>query len=361
MSLRTRLLLGYSYLVLLIVLTAAGAGVAVYELSGGIGDVVRDNFQSVRAASEMLGALSRQNNATLQALADPASREASHKNLIKAQSDFDAAFKDAAGNTTVQGEAAHIAAIKQAYASFEASRQRLLSSQLDHPFAAYDQHIIEQSRVVRGRIFELLNLNQDTIQQADARARRTATQNGIGMGIVVTLALLSLIALSRALQRHILLRLAEFKEISEAIAAGEGKRRYNGSESDELGILARALNAGLDAQKQLRATAQGRLSQQRQLLLGALAQRRERVALLGLDGLVAASTLEGAAKRGLEAHRNWVREDGRAYVRAYKSGDKPPTHRIEISPDCALIFELLIAQKSRPVGWLIREDVASAP
>jgi|GEM_PF-1231370 len=361
MSLRTRLLLGYSYLVLLILLTATWAGVAVFELSNGIGDVVRNNFHSVRAASEMLGALNLQNNATLQAMVDPASRELSQQNLAKARDAFDAAFAQAAGNATVQGESARIAQIKQAYAGYEASRQRLLTSQPDQPFEAYDQHIIEHSSVLRGHIFDLLNLNQDTIAQADARARRTATQNGIGLGIVVTLALLSLVALSRALQRHILLRLADFKEISEALAAGQVNRRYNASGDDELAILARNLNSGIDAQKQLRAAAQGRLSQQRQLLLGALAQRKEGVALLGLDGLLAASTLKGAAKHALEAHRNWVSTSGRTWVRDYQSGDTPPTHRIECTHECTLIFELLIAQKSRPVGWLVREDVASSP
>lgn len=361
MSLRTRLLLGYSYLVLLILLTAGGAGVAVFKLSNGIGDVVRNNFHSVSAASDMVGALSQQNNATLQFLTHPESRDLSQQTLSEAQAEFDIAFNEAEGNVTVPGEAARIEEIRQAYKAYEASRDILLSAQPDDPFDAYDRHISQNSRVVRGHIFDLLDLNQEAIVKADERARSTATQNGIGLGIVVTLALISLIALSRALQQHILLRLAEFKDISEAIAAGEVNRRYKESDDDELGILAQNLNTGIDAQKQLRTQAQGRLSQQRQLLLGALSQRKEGVALLGIDGLLAASTLEGEAVRALEAHRDWILKGGRELMRAYESGDPPPTHRIEFSPECTLIFELLVAQKSRPVGWLVREDLASKP
>lgn len=355
MSLRTRLLLGYSYLVLLILLTAGGAGVAVFKLSNGIGDVVRNNFHSVSAASEMLGALGHQNNATLQLLVDPENRPANRKNLIESQAEFDAAFKQAEGNATIDGEAERIAEIKQAYATYKSARETLIASRPAQPLDAYNRHIFEQSGAVRAQIFDLLNLNQEAILEADEEARNTATQNGIGLGIVVTLALISLIALSRALQQHILMRLAEFKEISEAIASGEINRRYKPGGDDELGILARNLNTGIDAQKQLRTQAQGRLGQQRQLLLGALSQRDQGVALLGLDGLVVASTLEGTAQQGLQKHHEWVCGVGRDLVGDYQPGNPPPSHRVDYTPDCTLVFELLVAQKSRPVGWMVRE------
>jgi hypothetical protein len=354
MSLRTRLLLGYGYLVLLILLTAGGAAVGVFQLSKGISDVVENNFFSINATSRMLGSLGRQDNATLRALLDAEHRRLSLQNLAEADAAFDAAYEKAAGNATIAGESRLIDEIESAYLEYREARDALIAARPAEPVEAYNLRVYEQSRQVRSRIFELLDLNQQAIAAADKRARRIAARNGVWLGVVVTLALISLIGLSRALRRHFLSRLAEFEEVSEALAEGEVQRRFKPGADDELGALARRFNSVLDAQEQLQVAARGRLNQQRQLLVGALAQRDEGVGLLGLDGMLIASTLEGDAELGLQAHRGWVREGGRELVQNYKTGARPPTHVLEYKPDCALIFELLVAQRRRPVGWMVR-------
>ncbi len=354
MSLRTRLLLGYGYLVLLILITAASAAVGFFELSKGIGDVVDNNFRSVTAATEMLGALERQDSATLRALVDPDQTTASRDTLSAADSAFDAAFVKASTNATIAGEKKLLVHIHSTYADFRQARDHLVGTMPQRPLAAYNRDVYGKFRHVRGQVFALLDLNQAAIVAADRRARHTAVQNGVWLGILVTLALLSLIFLSRALQRHFLARLGHFREVSEAIAEGESRRRLKPGGDDELGLIARHFNTAIDTQKHLRTEAQGQLNQQRQLLIGALAQRDEPVALLGLDASVIASTLDGDAALAMEAHRGWVHEEGRAVLKAYESGEQAPRREIELGEGKALVFELLLAQKSRPVGWLVR-------
>lgn len=354
MSLRTRLLLGYGYLVLLILLTAGGAAVGFFELSKGIGKVVENNFQSVTASTEMLGALERQDSATLRALVDPNQSQESKTKLAEADKAFAEAFDKARSNATIEGEKDVLADIDSTYKHFHTARDELVGTRPDRPLVAYNQRVYRKFRDVRAQVFELLDLNQEAIIAADREARQTAVQNGVWLGILVTIALLSLIFLSRALQRHFLARLGHFREVSEAIAEGESQRRLKAGSDDELGSIARHFNSAIDTQKQLRAEAQGRLNQQRQLLIGALAQRDEAVGLLGLDGTIVASTMEGEAGYALEAHRNWVEKEGRELLRAFESGDEPPHAQLELGADMILEFQLLVAQGRRPVGWLTR-------
>lgn len=354
MSLRTRLLLGYGYLVLLILITAASAAVGFFELSKGIGGVVDNNFRSVTAASEMLGALERQDGATLRALVDPKRTSASRSTLGEADDAFDAAYTKATKSATLDGETKRLAAIHASYADYQHARTQLVGTLPQRPLLEYNRDVYGKFKGVRAQVFRLLDLNQQAIIAADRRARRTSVQNGVWLGILVTLSLLSLVFLSRALQRHFLSRLAHFREVSEAIAEGESRRRLKPGGDDELGLIAEHFNAAIDTQKHLRAEAQGQLNQQRQLLIGALTQRDEPVALVGLDGVVVASTLAGEATLALEAHRGWVGDEGREVLKAYESGMAAPRHDLELGEGKVLVFELLVAQKSRPVGWLVR-------
>lgn len=352
MSLRARLLLGYGYLVLLLVLTAGGAAVGFFELSKGIGVVVENNFRSVNAASQMLGALGRQNNATLRILVHPAADAAAREDLARADDDFLQAFELAAGNATASGEAEQIAQVSQSWQGYRGAREAFLSAQHAQPVDAYAEHVFPQERVLRAELFQLLRLNQEAIAAAEEEARWTAGQSGVGLGLVVALAIGSLIGLSRALQTHVLSRLADFQGVSEAIAAGNLRRRLRPGQDDELGLLARRFNQAVDAQEHLRLVAQGRLAEQRQLLLGMLARDDAHAALIALDGALVASTMGDDAQTILHDHLAWVSRDGSVLRREFRPGHPHPTHQVEVAGSGTLSFALLVANQTRPVGWL---------
>lgn len=357
MSLRARLLLGYGYLVLLIVLTAGGAAVGFFELSKGIGMVVENNFRSVNAASQMLGALGRQNNATLRILVHPDADDAARKDLGLADDDFLKAFELAAGNATAAGEAEQIAQVTHSWQTYRAAREAFVGEHHANPVDAYAEHVFPQERVLRAQLFELLRLNQEAIAAAEEEARWTAGQSGVGLGLVVALAIGSLIGLSRALQKDVLARLADFQEVSEAIAAGNLRRRLRPGQDDELGLLARRFNQAVDAQEHLRLVAQGRLAEQRQLLLGMLAQGDTPAALLALDGALVASVMPDDVQILLYDHLDWVSTGGGALRREFRPGHPHPTHHIDIADRGTLHFTLLVANHTRPVGWLVRYAV----
>ena len=68
MRIRTRILVGYGYLVGLLVLGAASAAIGFQQLGAAIDRVLAENIDSVRASIAMLESLERQDSATLRLL-----------------------------------------------------------------------------------------------------------------------------------------------------------------------------------------------------------------------------------------------------------------------------------------------------
>jgi hypothetical protein len=352
MSLRTRLLLGYGYLVLLIVLAAGGAAVGFFNLSKGIDQILQENVRSLTSATEMLESLERQDSATLAALVqggvDPEVRD----DFAEASATFEKALADARGNVTIEGEEELLGEIGRDYDDYVELRQSLLSQEHEQPLVAYNQQTHPTFNEVKQSVLELLEMNRAAMVVADRTARQEALQNGVWLGILVTVALLSLILLSRALHKYLISRLTYFKQVSEAIAAGDTRRRFQLGYSDELSSIARHFNAAIDAQEELRSQAQGKLNQQRQLLIGVLEQWPAPVALIGLDGSLIASTMGKDSLDDILGQRRWIQTDGRDLLSVHKVGDEAPEAGVELASGKMVRFRLMVAGEKRPVGWL---------
>ncbi|MFW6057719.1 MAG: HAMP domain-containing protein [Persicimonas sp.] len=352
MSLRLRLLLGYGYLVLLIVLAAGGSAVGFFDLSRGIDRILDENVRSLGSATEMLGALERQDSVTLAALVRGGADDELREDFDRADASFNEALEAARANITIDGERALLERIDRDYDTYIELREELIAQPPSSPLAVYHRQTHPRFDSVRTSVIELIEMNREAIAEADRQARQTALQNGVWLGVLVTIALLSLVLMSRALKEQLLARLTYFNKVIEAIAAGDTRRRLQVRSGDELGTIARHFNAAVDTQEELRAEAQGRLNEQRQLLLGVLDHWSEPVALLGLDASVIASTMDDDTLDILAMHSDWVREDGRALLRDFDPGDEPPEASVPIEGGGEVHFRLLVAKGMRPVGWL---------
>lgn len=352
MTLRTRLLLGYGYLVLLIVLAAGGAAVGFFDLSRGIDRILEENVRSLTSATNMLEALERQDSATLAALVEPGVQPEIKADLEEADASFAEAFAAARGNVTIEGEEKLLTQIGQDYEAYVELRDELLVQQPVRPLVAYNRETFPTFIAVKRSVLELVEMNRAAMVEADQRARQAAMQNGVWLGILVMIALLSLVFLSRALRKYLIARLTYFKQVSEAIADGDNKLRLKAGYDDELGSIARHFNAAIDAQEDLRAAAQGMLNQQRQLLIGALENFPSAVALVGLDGSVVASTMDADTLDCVLHHRRWVQNEGRDLLEEFVPGDERPTGVASDAHGPDVRFELLVADGKRVVGWL---------
>jgi len=342
MNLRTRILIGYGYLVTLLVISAAGAALGFHQLGSNIGVVLEENFESVRASMAMLEALERQDSALLARLLQDS---AAAGLLAESESSFRAALARAQSNVTIANEREILNDIEERFTAYCAARDRLLGSPPERPLQAYDAETFPAFEAVKSRVFDLLDVNHQAMVEADRAAQRTATRRAALLGLLVTLAVLSMGLLSRGLARHLFARLDELKTVAQAIARGDHTRRAAVERTDELGLVAEQLNAALDRQQELRRTMEGRLGRQRQWLLGLLGAWAERAALVSLDGEIMASTLGSLDTAAVAEAAARLREE----VRDAGSGPRDVTLEAR---DRNIGFRLLLADGTRPSAWL---------
>lgn len=290
MLIRTRLVLGYGYLVALLVVTAGTAALALQRFSRGIDRVVADNVRSIEAAMRMLAALEEQNRATFAVLLG---KEDARQRLAAAEAELEAGLDAATANITLEEERPILARIREHHEELRAARTRLLAEELRTALlAAWDREVSGPTDAVKADVTALLAANHAAMERADVRTREEAQGGAVALGVLATIALLSLGFLSRGLQGTVLGRLAEIRELAEAAAMGERDRRLRVRRLDELGIVAVQLNAALDRHDQLEASVQGRVAQEKQLVLGVLERLDAPSGLVALDGELIASTLE---------------------------------------------------------------------
>lgn len=352
MTLRTRLLLGYGYLVVLLLATAAVSALGLQRFARSLDRVLNENVTSVQATMDMLDALERQRAATFGLLLGD---QAAAALLEAADDDFDRALQLAREHAFVPGEAELVEALERELAALRKGRVGLFDGRSDKLLAAHEELVGPHFLAVKRDAMALLRANTAAIRDADQRAREEAMAFALGLAALVVIALLSLGFMSRALQQTILSRLAKLQELSDAIAAGDRARRFPVWREDELGVLARHLNVALDRQEALQAQMEGRFNQQCQLLLGHLARLDAPSALVALDGDVIASTLSVRAEARVSALAERIRAERKgATTQAGKV-----TRRIT-DGEGVVTLELLVANGARAVGWFVTVEEAPA-
>lgn len=350
MRLRNRLVLGYAYLVALLLVAAGSAMIGFFNLSAGIDTILKDNVRSIQASTRMLAALERQDSASLAELLGGTSRLAE---MQKFERDFDQALVDAEENITEPEETQILSNVRKLYDVYRSLRATAMRADPGRPLGGYGEKVLPAFNAVRAEVLRLLDVNHAAMVRADGRAKEDALRNGLALGLLVAVALLTSALLSRGMQRQILQRLDELKGSMEAIVARDPDRRLNPRGEDELADIARHFNALLDANAKLRAGSESRLALERRISLALLARFGSGTAILSLTGEQIAGDPQFTDDETETALEEWARTEGRkicdALPRQGRSNGEPPrlTHA-----GCSL--ELLLAPGGRPAGWLVQ-------
>jgi len=340
MRLRTRILFGYWYLVILLIISAVGAALGFHRLGDNIGRVLTENFDSIHASISMTESLERQDSAVLAVLLG---KDGAREQLESSETTFSEALARARSNITIKEEVEVIDDIERRFAAFTAARDELLDAPPEYPLRAYEDETFPRFEEVKGRVLDLLELNYQAMVEADRHAQSTALRRASTLALLVLVALFSLAFLSRSMNRDVLVRLDELAEVAEAIAAGGIHRRASAERPDELGVVARQLNAVLDRLQEVRGAGDGRVALYRELLVGLMGALPGPSAVLDLDGGVLASTFDEDVEVQLAA--------AGARLPRPDEGHSEPVRVFELDSG-AVQLKLLRDATAKPVGWL---------
>lgn len=347
MTLRLRLLVGYGYLVALLLLAAGSAMLGFLYLSASIEVVLEENLASIGSAMTMIDALERQDSATLAALLERGEGEEGDLSLHDRA--FEQALDDASANVTEEGENEILARIRHEFSRYRQARDDLLGTQPPSPLAAYNRQVFPRFAAVKGAVIDLLALNQEAMFEADRGARQRAVQNGTWLGLLVIVGLVSLVFLSRAMQRRILQPIDRLVRGIDALGTGH-RRLHEEGEGDEIARVSRQVNRLLDRLDELRSRSQGRLAHERRIVQGLVASEPGAALYSSAGDLLAGDPLAG----GLGARiAEWIDGEGRDRVEAV---DRAPVV-VEAGGERAELT-LVVAPGERPVGWLARRRPA---
>lgn len=343
MTLRLRLLVGYGYLVALLLLAAGSAMLGFLYLSASIEIVLEENLASIGSAMTMIDALERQDSATLAALLEPG--EGGAGDLSEHDAAFREALEAASANVTEEGETEVLEEIRTAFAGYRTARDLLVAAQPPSPLAAYNGEVFPRFAAVKAAVIDLLALNQEAMFEADRAARQRAVQNGTWLGLLVIVGLVSLVFLSRAMQRRILRPIDRLVRGIDALGTGH-RRLHEEGDGDEITRISRQVNRLLDRLDELRSQSQGRLAHERRVVQGLVASEPDAALYSPAGDLLAGEPSPGGLG---ERIAEWIGEEGRRRVEAV---DREPVV-VEAEGEIAELT-LVVAPGERPVGWLAR-------
>lgn len=322
MSLRVKLLIGYSVFIAALVVLGAWSAWRLHDMGKVSRRIISENYDSVVAAEEMKESLERQDSAALFALLG--AREKALAQLREHRARFDANFQKAANNITELGEAGAIEAIRQDrdvyYQRFDLFITKATAeTALPAPAALRDEYFTQlepQFNKLRADCEHLLQLNQRAMLAKSEAARQVAQlwfyRTLLIAGILVAAGLF----LAFFLANRIVGPMRELTATTAKIAGGDLNAKVSVSSQDEVGLLAAEFNRMAERIRQLRTSDMGKLLVAQQTTEAAIDSLYDPVLVTDAEGHVtrlnlAAEEIFGSERENTGRHVGEVARDER--------------------------------------------------
>ena len=311
MSLRVKLLTGYSVFIAALVVLGAWSAWRLHDMGKVSRRIISENYDSVVAAEEMKESLERQDSAALFALLG--AREKALVQLREHRTRFDASFQKAAHNITELGEAAAIEAIRQDrdvyYQHFDSFITKATADE-------YFTQLEPQFNKLRADCERLLQLNQRAMvaksEAAGGVAQLWFYRTLLIAGVLVAAGLF----LAFFLANRIVGPLRELTVTTAKIAGGDLNAKVSVTSQDEVGLLGAEFNRMAERIRQLRSSDMGQLLVAQQTTEAAIDSLYDPVLVTDAEGHVtrlnlAAEEIFGSEKENTGRHVGEVARDGR--------------------------------------------------
>ena len=243
-TLRTKLLIGITPLLAIMVALGMWAIVMFSKLGNNIDTILRENYRSVRAAEGMKEALERIDSSLLFAIGGEES--AAREQLAENKPFFDHHLKVEQGNVTLPGEqemADELTALRGRYFALTERFFELGPTRKEERTRLYFSRLLPTFKEIKREADAVLELNQKNMEDESARARFAAASSIrlMVIALIGSAGVATIIALM--LSRSILDPIRAVTRGARAMARGDLDQVVPVVTHDELGELASTFNA----------------------------------------------------------------------------------------------------------------------
>ncbi len=215
------------------------------HLAGSVERILRDNYDSVRAAQVMKETLERQDSAASFVLAGEI--ELGRRQFETNEPLFTQAYNFEAHNITEPGEQEMADAIHREYTQYQTELRRFiyanppLSKQRAHD--EYFRYLKPEFIRIKDFAQAVLDVNQSAIKRATDKASRDARRSSVIAFAVTIGSFVTAVYFTLRITRVQLAPLTSLARQAEQIGAGHWNQRIELNRTDEIGVLADSLNA----------------------------------------------------------------------------------------------------------------------
>ncbi|MGB3765523.1 MAG: ATP-binding protein [Phormidesmis sp.] len=247
MKLQAKILSGYAASVALVILVGLWGVFNLRQLGRASGEILQDNYRSIRSADGMIDALERQDSATLIFLLDDAE---SGRSLFR---EYEVAFLQRLGrakdNVTLNEEPKTLEALESAYRTYLERVDQLIiqanspaTASAENKILLYEAQVRPAFQTVRDAATQLRDINQDAMSLASQRANATSRNAILSVAIAGFTASLIGLVISWVLSRSLVRPVKAMYGAAGQIADGNYDIQLNVNTQDELGQLAEEIN-----------------------------------------------------------------------------------------------------------------------
>ncbi len=235
MKLKSKILLGYGFVLGLMVLVGCWGTFNLRRLGKASNAILQENYRSILAAENIIDALERQDSAVLLFILND--KDQAEKQFLQGEIQFLQWLARAKDNITISEEKDILNALESNYNSYLKS--------VDSPNINIDKYynnIFPLFMEIRNLSIQLREVNQETMVSASNSAQRVSQQAIWSMAIALGSAASLGLIFSLLLANRITQPLTKTISATEKIAEGNYNIAVEVASQDELGILATEIN-----------------------------------------------------------------------------------------------------------------------
>jgi signal transduction histidine kinase len=300
-SLRAKLLIGLSPLLVALVVTVVVGSKTTTELGHSSQRIINENYRSVLAAERMKGAAEQLDRSAMFRISGRPDLRAD--DVRSARSRFDEELNVEENNITEPGEAEAAARLRDSWQDYIHLFETFASLGESDRKDFYFRELYPRFDRVEKAADVILDMNQNAMLQKSADAEREARRwNRIVIVVGLGGCLLALAA-STTWTSRLLRPLGVLSGVARRIGQGDLAVRTVAHGGDEVALLARDFNEMADKLQKYRKSSLGQLLQAQQNLQAAIDSMPDPILVVGIDGALvqvnaAAETILGVGPHG---------------------------------------------------------------